>query len=142
MLCIYEKVRKEASPLFESVRASRKDGFRPDFRCANVGRERELSFALFVSFCSFRVTDVPALVRCHCRYGATSLASQNPENPTQKEYSAEVRQVSAQETRLATLKVRIDEVRNHLGQVGARIHAAEVQFRAGTNAGCRQEDDA
>ena len=82
--------------------------------------KRELSFALFVSFCSFPVTDVPALVRCRCRYGATSPASQNPENPP-KEYSAEVRQVSAHETHFATLTVRIDEVRNHLGQVGARI---------------------
>ena len=37
--------------------------------------------------------------------------------------------------------MRIDEVRDHLGQVGARIHAAEIQFRAGTNAGCLQEND-
>ena len=34
----------------------------------------------FSFFLSFVVTDVPALVWCHCRYGATSPASKILEN--------------------------------------------------------------
>ena len=49
--------------------------------------------------------------------------------------SAAVRQVAAHETDIATLTVRMDEMRDHLDQAGVRLHAAETQLKAGMNAG-------
>ena len=53
---------------------------------------------------------------------------------TAEELSAAIRQVAAHETHIATLTARINEMRDHLEQAGAHLHAAETQLRAGTNA--------
>ena len=53
---------------------SRKDGF-SQLRCVHVGRESWVSLALSISVDFVQATDVPVLVRCQCRHGATSLAS-------------------------------------------------------------------
>ena len=53
---------------------------------------------------------------------------------TAEEVLAAIRQVAAHETYIATLTARINEMRDHLEQAGARLHAAETQLRAGTNA--------
>ena len=54
---------------------------------------------------------------------------------TAEELSAAVRQVAAHETHIATLTVRIGEMRDHLDQAGGRLHGVETQLRAGINAG-------
>ena len=58
-----------ASRFFERIRA----------RMEQADKERSPSFFVTMgTLCadSFQATDAPVLVRCHCRYGATSLASQ------------------------------------------------------------------
>ena len=54
---------------------------------------------------------------------------------TAEELSAAVRQVAAHETHVATLTVRINEMRDDLDQAGVRLHTAETQDRAGMKAG-------
>ena len=48
---------------------------------------------------------------------------------------AALRHVDAHEVHSATLKARIDEMRDHLDQAGVRLHAAETQLRRGMNEG-------
>ena len=52
---------EDVAPLFESVMATVERLVFLDFLCVRV-EKRELSFAWLVSFCSFSVTDAPALV--------------------------------------------------------------------------------
>ena len=63
---------KEAMPPFERVMATVGWMVFPVFRCVCGKRELSFDWSLAVVF---PVTDAPALVSCHCRYGAASPAS-------------------------------------------------------------------
>ena len=65
LVCVssLEGWKEEVLPLFEDVMAT--VGRLVSWLSLCAWGQRELSFAWLVSFCSFPVTDVPALVRCH-----------------------------------------------------------------------------